>query len=114
MMKWNILLLSFSICVSSAQDKAAFGEQKSATGITHSFLIAGNRTVIVSEKNTITADLKGRSRDGFVLPNGNVLVSMNNAAQEIDPKTRKVIWKYQLAKENKELGTAVRLDDGNT
>ncbi len=98
----------------SAQEKPAFGEQRSESGIRHSFLITGSPTVIVSENSTIELDLKGSSRDGFVLPGGNVLVSMGNVAQEIDPKTMQVVWSYKLAAENKELGTCVRLENGNT
>jgi hypothetical protein len=55
----------------------------------------------------------GRSRDGFVLENGNVLVSMGNEAREYT-REGEVVWRYALSPENKELGTAVRLENGNT
>ena len=60
-----------------------FGRQESATGIKHSFLIAGATTAIVGEDGEIKWRTKGRSRDAFVLENGNVLVSIANTAKEI-------------------------------
>lgn len=106
------LSLIFALTLSTtAQD--SFGEQRSATDIRHSFLIAGNPTVIVSEEGKITWKTEGKARDAFVLPNGNILVSISNTAKEITP-AGETVWKYQLAPENKELGTAVRLDNGNT
>ena len=53
------------------------------------------------------------SRDGSVLPNGNILFSANNVAKEMT-RDMKVVWRYALAKPNKELGTARRLANGNT
>jgi outer membrane protein assembly factor BamB len=97
----------------SGQEKPAFGEQKSATGIRHSFLLCGSRTVIVGESGEVLWESKGPSRDGFVLPNGNVLVSQNNRAREITRDGTEV-WGYALSPENKELGTVERLANGNT
>ncbi len=93
--------------------QSSFGQQKSASGIKHSFLIAGTPTVIVGEDGEVKWQTKGKARDAFVLESGNVLASISNKAQEITPDG-KVVWSYQLASENKELGTAVRLDNGNT
>ncbi len=108
------LLLPLACLSLQAQDKSAsFGEQKSESGIRHSFLIAGNRTVIVGEDSTVEWETKGKARDGFVLENGNVLASIGNVAKEID-REGKVVWSYKLDPANKELGTAVRLEDGNT
>ena len=120
-MKTNLHLLTISLAVVSfhwapAQDKpkpAPFGQQISETGIKHSFLICGPKTVIVSEENEIVWQTKGYARDGFVLENGNVLASISNTAKEVTPKG-KVIWSYKLSEGNKELGTAVRLPNGNT
>ncbi|MEC5128175.1 hypothetical protein VSU19_15525 [Verrucomicrobiales bacterium BCK34] len=106
------LSLIFALTLSTAAQDS-FGEQRSATGIRHSFLIAGNPTVIVSEEGKVTWKTEGKARDAFVLPNGNILVSISNTAKEITP-AGETVWKYQLAPENKELGTAVRLDNGNT
>ena len=93
---------------------APFGRQISATGITHSFLITGSVTGILGDDCQILWQTPGRSRDGFVLPSGNVLVSMGNNEVREFTREGKVVWRYALSKENKELGTAVRLPDGNT
>ena len=98
----------------SAQNKAVpFGKQKSESGITHSFLICGNKPVLLNEKSEILWQTKGYGRDGFVLENGNILVSVANVAKEIS-RNGKLVWSYQLSKGNKELGTCVRLENGNT
>ncbi|MEM7393350.1 MAG: LamG-like jellyroll fold domain-containing protein, partial [Verrucomicrobiota bacterium] len=98
----------------NTQPKApSFGTQVSASGIRHSFLIAGPQTVLVGEDGQVKREINGYARDAFVLENGNVLASIKNRAQEIDPEG-KVVWSYSLDGINKELGTAVRLDNGNT
>ncbi|MCB1207256.1 MAG: hypothetical protein KDN18_23590 [Verrucomicrobiae bacterium] len=97
----------------SADEAKSFGEQRSASGIRHSFLICGKYTAIVGESGRIEWESQGGSRDGFVLPNGNVLFSQGNRAREVTRDGRE-IWSYALSKENKELGTALRLESGNT
>jgi len=91
-----------------------FGTQVSKAGIRHSFLITGTITAIVDEENHIVWQVKGRSRDGFVLPNGNVLVSMGSNEVREYTRAKKVVFRYELSKDNKEIGTAVRLEGGNT
>ena len=89
------------------------GEQRSESGIRHSFLVTGSITAIVGEDNTIQWRVPGRSRDGFVLAKGNVLVSIANEAREYT-RAGEVVFRYRLDPVNKELGTVVRLDSGNT
>ena len=114
-MKLIIILLNLVLFLElSAQNKAVpFGKQKSESGITHSFLICGNKTVLLNEKSEILWQTKGYGRDGFVLENGNILVSVANVAKEIS-RDGKLVWSYRLSKGNKELGTCVRLENGNT
>ena len=114
-MKLIIILLNLVLFLElSAQKKAVpFGKQKSESGITHSFLICGNKTVLLNEKSEILWETNGYGRDGFVLENGNILISVGNVAKEIS-RDGKLIWSYKLSKGNKELGTCVRLDNGNT
>jgi len=110
----SLTTLLFSLTLLSiAHSEPSFGEQRSASGIRHSFLVFGSRTVIVDEANEIVWESKGGSRDGFVLPNGNILLSQNNLARELT-RDGKEVWVYALSPENKELGTVQRLASGNT
>ena len=108
-----IVLTLFVTTMQSAIAAEQFGRQQSEDGIKHSFLIAGPVTVLVGEDGEVKWRTKGYARDAFVLENGNVLATIANTAKEIT-REGKVVWSYKLAAENKELGTAVRLDNGNT
>ena len=107
------LLLALALPAKNEKTNSTFGKQVSESGIRHSFLICGNPTVLLNEKSEIVWQTKGYGRDGFVLKSGNVLVSIGNVAKEIT-REGKVVWSYELSKENKELGSCVRLDNGNT
>ena len=107
------LLVALALPAKNEKAKPTFGKQVSESGIRHSFLICGNPTALVNEKNEIVWQTKGYGRDGFVLKSGNVLVSIGNEAKEIT-REGKVVWSYKLSKGNKELGSSVRLDNGNT
>lgn len=97
----------------SGADAPAFGEQRSASGVRHSFLITGSKTAIIGEDSRILWEVSERSRDGFVLPSGNVLVSHHREVREYTRDGR-VVFRYQLSPENAEMGTAVRLAGGHT
>lgn len=97
----------------NAADPKPFGEQRSASGVKHSFLLCGKYTVIVDEDGLAQWESQGGSRDGFVLPGGNVLFSQGNRAREVT-REGKEIWSYALSEGNKELGTVARLESGNT
>lgn len=112
-MKSTLLALPLLLLLASTASAEQFGRQESSDGIRHSFLIAGPTTVIVGEDGEVKWRTKGNARDASVLPNGNVLASIQNIAKEITPEG-KVVWSYKLAAENKELGTAFRLESGNT
>ena len=94
-------------------EAAPFGKQVSETDIRHSFLVTGGMTAIISEDNDIIWEVKGHSRDGSVLPNGNILISHDRSAKEYT-REGKVVFQYDLHPDNSELGTSVRLPDGNT
>ena len=97
-----------------AEHHEHFGTQVSATGIKHSILLTGSVTAIIDEDCHVIWKVKGRSRDGFVLPSGNVLVSHQDNHVREYTRGGKIVFSYRLAKENKEIGTAVRLPGGNT
>ncbi len=83
--------------------------------IAHSFFVAGpSLTGILGEDNEVLWD-SGRpaARDGYVLPNGHVLICWSDVVHEYD-LDKNVIFTYKLNELNGELGTAVRLDNGHT
>src|SRR5689334_12237961 len=53
------------------------GKQESAEGIRHSFLALGAETYIVDEDGKVTWKYPKGTRDGWVLPSGNVLLAVN-------------------------------------
>ncbi|MCB1231355.1 MAG: hypothetical protein KDN19_13870 [Verrucomicrobiae bacterium] len=90
-----------------------FGEQRSEGGIRHSFLVTGHLTALLDEDCRIVWMSPESSRDGFVLPSGNVLVSHGKEVREYT-REGEVVFRHSLDPENKEMGTAWRLDDGHT
>ena len=87
--------------------------QVSATGIRHGILLCGNTTVLINEENEVVWEVAKPSRDGYVLANGNILFSASNVATEMN-RSGQTVWTYALDTINKELGTAVRLENGYT
>lgn len=90
------------------------GVQVSDSGIRHSFLVCGRVTAIFNEESEVVWSTPGNARDGMVLDNGNVLLSIKGEAKEFLKGTQEVVWSYKLDPRNKELGTANRLPNGNT
>ncbi|MFO0922025.1 MAG: hypothetical protein U0905_05985 [Pirellulales bacterium] len=87
-----------------------------AQDIRHSLFIAGpDFTGILDEENKIVWDSGAKgARDGFVLPDGNVLIAWTKEVREYSPKTQESHSIYSLSLLNNEIGTAQRLDNGNT
>lgn len=83
--------------------------------IRHSFFIAGpDFTGIIGEQGEeIWNSGKPGARDGYVLPNGNILICWGDEVKEYDGK-KEVIFTYAKSSPENELGTAVRLENGNT
>ncbi len=113
----NTILMGLLVSLPSAAQAAEKApiRQESSQGITHSLLITGGTgTYLFNEASELTWEVKGYSRDGYVLENGNVLLSIDNAAREYKAGTEEVVWTYELDPVNKELGTVFRLENGNT
>jgi outer membrane lipoprotein-sorting protein len=112
------LLFAFLVFPAVAQEPVEalqpFGRQVSESGIKHSFLVTGSMTAILDEESRVVWKAPGHSRDGWVLESGNVLVSHNDNVVREYTREGKVVWKYELSEGNSELGTAVRLADGDT
>lgn len=81
--------------------------------IRHSYLVLGGKTAIIGEDGKAAWEYHGGSRDGFVLPNGNVLLAYGDRVVEVT-REKQVVFTYQRSKENGEIGTAQRLYNGNT
>lgn len=89
-----------------------------AEGIEHRFLSCGAETRIVDGKGVVVWRYPKASRDGWVLPGGNVLLAISRgkefpggAMQEVTPEGR-VILEY-VGRQN-EVDTVQRLRNGNT
>lgn len=84
-----------------------------ADDIRHSYLVMGAKTAIIGEDGKAEWEYHGGSRDGFVLPNGNVLLAFSDRVEEVT-RDGKQVFLYKLAAPNKEIGTTQRLYNGNT
>ena len=87
----------------------------SAEEVRHSFFVAGpSFTGIIAEDGREQWD-SGRpaARDGFVLPGGNLLIAWSDEVKEFTA-SHEVVFAYRLSPQNKEIGTAVRLESGRT
>ena len=108
----------FALSVAGASCLAA-GPQEIASKdddtIRHSFFVAGpSFTGIIDEEGNEAWNAgRAAARDGFVLANGNVLVAWANEVKELT-RDHEVVFHYTLSKDNREIGTAARLDNGNT
>lgn len=112
----TVVLVSFVVILAIP----AFAEepairQESPEGIRHSFLVTGsNPTQYFNEDSDVIWEVDQYSRDGYVMDNGNILMSNGKSALEYKAGTTEIVWSYDLSSENDELGTVVRLSDGNT
>lgn len=107
-------VLALTAGVAGAVDEAP-ARQGSATGIRHALLLTGSTGAYqYDEDSNLVWELEGYSRDGYVLENGNILISVDNSAREYKAGSHEVVWSYALDPANKELGTVWRLENGDT
>lgn len=83
-------------------------------GPRHSYLVLGNKTAIIGEDGKAAWEYAGGSRDGFVLPNGHVLLAYADRVEEVEQQPNRVVFRYQRSPENGEIGTVQRLYNGHT
>ncbi len=107
------LSLLIGIAASGAVAAEPAGKQVSESGITHSFLTTGPRTALIGEDSAVVWETAENSRDGYVLPGGNLLITHAKVVREYQ-RDGKVVWEYSLSAENGELSTAQRLEGGDT
>jgi hypothetical protein len=94
---------------------ASAGQLLAQDTVRHSFLIAGPTfTGIIDEQGKEAWD-SGRpgARDAFVLANGNVLIAWSDEVVEMK-RDKSMVFRYKKSDENSEIGTAQRLENGNT
>lgn len=108
MIRFNKNLLLIALVITTTM---AFGQ----SGITHSFFVAGPQFtgIIGEQREELWNTNRPGARDGFVLNNGHVLICWADEVVEYD-RDKKVIFSYQRTSPEMELGTAVRLANGNT
>src|SRR5437868_15419870 len=88
-------------------------EDSGTPAIRHSFLVLGGKTAIINEEGKAAWEYYGGSRDGFVIPSGNLLLAYSDRAVEVT-RDKQIVFSYQCDKANAEIGTAQRLYNGNT
>jgi hypothetical protein len=52
--------------------------------IRHSYLVLGQKTAIIDEEGKVAWEYEGSSRDGFVLPDGRVLLAYGDRVLEVN------------------------------
>lgn len=99
-----------------ATGMGTFPAPKAASQVNHAFFLAGpDFTGIIDEQGkTQWSAPRAGARDGWVLPNGNVIIAWSNEVLEFRYQSRDVIWRYGLQEPNKEIGTVQRLHDDLT
>ena len=78
--KWGFLtscVLHFAFCICLRADP----RQESSTGITHSFLAFGAETYLLSADNKVLWSDSRNTRDGFLLPSGNLLLTITKSKE---------------------------------
>ena len=89
-----------------------FGQQESKTGIKHSFMTSGQRTMEVDEKDQVIWEYKGGSKEASKLASGNYLIAYKDNVVEVTPD-KKIVWEYKRTA-NSEIMSTQRLDNGMT
>src|SRR3954463_9868523 len=72
-----VAMAMISLFATAAEPPA--GVQTSDVGIAHSFLVCGNTTAIVGEDGRRGVTFPYGTRDGYVLPGGNVLLAVSKS-----------------------------------
>lgn len=101
-------VLCFLIFVLTGAD----AQQHSQSGIVHSFVISGPKTMEIDEYDNIIWEYDEGSRDISKLISGNYIITYANRILEVTPD-KKIVWRYDLTG-NDELMSAQRLMNGNT
>jgi len=92
-------------------------QQASESGVTHSFLATGTETFIVSSENRITWTYPRSTRDGWVLPNGHLLLAVSKAKEypsgAVVETDREGKIHFEFKGTQSEVDTVQSLENGN-
>jgi hypothetical protein len=115
MIRALLALLLLVVPIASAADAPA-GKQESSEGITHGFLAFGAETYRVDSDGRVTWSFAANTRDGWLLPSGNILLAVSKAkdypgggAVELKPDGT-VVWSYKGSQS--EVNTVQLVGDG--
>ena len=109
----NLKLLSLTASAIAIAIAPITTAAEDAPSIRHSYLVMGGKTAIINEDGAVEWEYAGGARDGFVLPNGNLLLAFSDRVEEVT-REKKVVFSYKKSSANSELGTTQRLANGNT
>lgn len=112
-MRSSFLTSLLLLLLSNAGGLQAAGTEPPASNIRHSYLVMGGKTAIIGEDGQTVWEGPGGTRDGFVLPNGNLLLAFSDRVEEFT-REKQVVFSYKRSKDNSEIGTTQRLYNGNT
>jgi len=106
--------LLFVLAAFSAVTLAAGRAPAGQATITHSFLAAGNETRLIGGDGKVLWSFPKSTRDGSVLPNGNILLALSGKPGGVVEVTRtgQVVFEWKGTQD--ETDTVQRLPDGNT
>jgi hypothetical protein len=112
-LKWEILVVKTFLSGVLLLSLAASAHAEDP--IRHAFFIAGPTfTGIIGEQGEEVWNAgTPAARDGYVLPNGNVLIAWSEEVNELT-RDKKVVFHFKRSPENREIGTVERLDNGRT
>ena len=92
-------------------------QQQSESGITHSFLATGSETFIVAADGSISWTYPASTRDGWVLPNGHLLLAVSKGKEypsgaviDVDREGKK---HFEFKGSQSEVDTVQPLENGN-
>lgn len=113
--KYLLLLLLSPVFLTGMTNRYIDNRVAKEDSVRHSFFLAGpDFTGIIGENGEALWNAgKPGARDGFVLPNGHILICWADEVTEFDANKQRIFQFKRSAPEN-ELGTAVRLANGHT
>jgi hypothetical protein len=112
-----VALLFTAVSLSAAGGAPLAGpRQESEAKIRHSFLALGGETYIMNADGTIPWSFPKSTRDGFVLPNGNLLLTVGKCSQyprgAVVELTRDGMIVFQFIGTQSEVNTAQAIGEG--